>query len=149
MQPNENEAANPGGPVEIEYIVRKKRRTPLARLSWLLFILVWVLILFMPFALLTLASRGQITISHSGDVPDKHEHPLLQARLISEIDYRGLVITRSTIDRIDTGNLCIQTHVSYLLWQGEGEAASFCDCYNREEGADAWSFVSSEIGSCP
>lgn len=148
-QPQGSTPPGENGPVEIEYVVHKKRRPLRARLAWVAFLLVWVVILFIPFAFFTLASRGQITISHSGDVPDKFEHPLLQVRLISEIDYRGLLVINSTVDRTDALNLCVQTQVRYLLWQGEGEPATYCDCYARAQSEDEWLVASSVPGRCP
>lgn len=140
-QPSEN--------VEIEYIVKTKRRSLLSRIGCLGAIVIWFFILLLPLLFFALAAREQITIQHSGDVPDKYEHPLLQFRLISDIEQRGVSITNSTVDRTDETNLCIETHVRYLLWEGQGDPATYHDLYTRPDEDSEWVFVTQAIGGCP
>lgn len=131
----------------IEYVIRERKRrwSPLQRVGCVLGLLLWLLVMTVPFLLFVLAIQGQITIAHPGDVPDGHEHPLLQVKLIMEPDYRGLNITNSSVQR-DGENLCVQTDVRFILWQGEGEPASFCDCYTQVN--DEWSLETTTIGTC-
>lgn len=135
-------------PENIEYVVTVKKRTPLQRLGCGLMIVVWLLVMMLPMVMIVLAVEGEIIIAHTGDVPDKHEHPRLRVDLIMEIDYRGLQITNSTIARDGETNICIQTNVRYLLWQGEGDPARFCDCYMRPGAEADWSLESTVTESC-
>ncbi|MCU0466943.1 MAG: hypothetical protein MUF38_20555 [Anaerolineae bacterium] len=110
-------------------------------------IAIWLPLILLPFVLLILAANGEIVISNGGDMPEPEAHPWLRATLIMEIDTRGLNITRSSIASRDEGGLtCVQTDVSFLLWQGEGEPARYCDCY--EQVGEAWSLVSTESVTC-
>jgi len=133
---------------QVEYVVKVRKRSLLRRIGCFGLILVWLVIMLIPFGIFILAIEGDITISHSGDVPDKHQHPRLQVQLITEIDFRGLGITTSSVNQIDGKNLCIETNVRYLLWQGEGEPATYCDCYSRELTASTWSFTETILAQC-
>lgn len=110
-------------------------------------IAIWLPLILLPFVLLILAANGEIVLSHGADMPEPEAHPWLRATLIMEIDTRGLNITRSSIaSRDEDGLTCVQTDVSFLLWQGEGEPARYCDCYERVD--EAWSLVSTESVTC-
>ncbi len=130
---------------EIEYVVKVKRPSLARRLGCFAMIGVWLVVMMIPFMLILLAVQGEIRLGHSGDVPDKHEHPLLQINLVMEIDFRGLNITHSSVNR-DGDDLCIQTNVRYLLWEGEGDPATFCDCYTRQ--GDDWQFAQTTMQAC-
>lgn len=134
--------------VQIEYVVKTKKRTPLQRVGCAVLIIIWFVIMLIPMALIILAIEGNITVHHGRSVPDRHEHPRLQIRLITELDYRGFQITNSTLDQDSEANLCIQTNVRYILWQGDGEDAQFCDCYSRENPDRDWQFTGTTSGRC-
>jgi hypothetical protein len=119
-------------------------------------VLVWILIMLIPVGLFILATQGEIRISHGNRVPDPASHPLLELRLLSEIRNQGLVITTSSVAQQSTAAgeslACVLTHVRYLLWEGEGENASYCDCYARPEGSTSnndWSYTSTTQNTCP
>ena len=133
---------------QIEYIVKVKRRTPLQRLGCAALIGVWLVIMLIPLVLIILAIDGEITLSHGSSMPDRHEHPRLQIKLIKEPDYRGFQITNSTMKQVNEQNLCVQTEVRYFLWQGDGDNAQFCDCYNRGDGGEVWQFAETISGLC-
>jgi len=145
-------AASPSGDnVQIEYVVREvpaKRRSPLRRAGCALLIVLWFTFLLTPLLLFVLAIEGEITIAHGAGIPDRHEHPRLQIALVMEVDFRGLRITNSTIDRPGDNEMRVQTNVRFLLWQGEGEPASFCDRYRRESPESSWQLESTVMGSC-
>ena len=132
---------------EIEYVVTVKKRSLVQRLGCFAVIVVWFMVMMIPFFFIVLAVNGEIRFGHSGDVPDKHEHPLLLISLVMEADYRGLSSTNSSVERPTYDDLCMETHVSYLLWEGEGEAATYCDCYTRDENDD-WQFTETTTQNC-
>lgn len=109
--------------------------------------LLWFAFLLTPCALFTLASEGEITIGHPGDMPAAEEYPLLQVGLIMERESRGLRFTRSALSA-GPGERCVQTHVSYLMWEGSGEAVSYCDCYERDANDTRWLLTGSTSGMC-
>lgn len=135
---------------QIEYVVQEqpKKRSLARRIGCGFLLVIWLFILLLPLGFFILAVDGEITLSHRGDVPEKHAHPRLQVRLITEIDYRGLQITNTSVNRADDLNLCIQTDVRYLLWQGEGEPATYCDCYLRSDQEEDWQFDTTNPGQC-
>lgn len=111
-------------------------------------LVIWLPLIALPIVLLALAVQGEIALWHGSDFPDNHEHPFLQAKLLMDIETRGLNVTRSYVaSEQDGGGVCVQTHVSYLLWQGESTPASYCDCYARR--GDRWELQSTAAGDCP
>lgn len=151
MTDQQDNPSNTSDYQEIEYVVKeasRKKRTPLQRIGCVGLILLWLFVMMIPVFFFIMATEGDITIAHSNDVPDRHQHPRLQISLVSELDFRGFSITNSSLDRIDNVNLCIQTNVRYLLWQGEGDPASFCDCYTRPDADTAWQFEATTLGRC-
>jgi hypothetical protein len=110
-------------------------------------VLLWMVVLLIPAFLFLLAIQGEVALWHSGDVPEGESHPLLQVKLLMEVETRGLNITSSNVVRQDDLT-CMQTSVRYLLWQGEGNNVSYCDCYTRESNESAWELVTTNEGSC-
>lgn len=143
VSPEENPNA------EIEYVVVEgKKRSPLRRVGCGIMLVFWFTVLLLPLVLFALAVNGDITISRSGDIPDSHEHPLFQASLVMEADFRGLRLTNTSLARDDDNNLCIQTNVRFLMWQGDGEASVFCDCYQRDNSNFEWELSSTTLATC-
>ena len=136
---------------EIEYVVREspRKRSLAGRIGFGALLIVWFSVLSLPLVFFVLAIQGDITIRHTGDVPDKHQHPRFQVTLIMDVDNRGLQFTNSAINRADDLNLCIDTQVNYALWQGNGDSARYCDCYTRDASDDDWQFIESTQGACP
>lgn len=136
---------------EIEYVVREQppqRRSLLRRAGCGLLLAIWFLVLLLPLAFFILAIEGDITIARGSDIPDRHEHPRLQVRLISEADFRGLGFTTTSLDRDGDNALCIETRVRFLLWEGDGEPATFCDCYSRVDVEADWQLDVTTSGEC-
>jgi hypothetical protein len=136
---------------EIEYVVTEgppRRRSAVQRLGCAAVVLLWMIVLLIPFFLFILAVDGEITLGHGGDIPEPEGHPLLQVRLVSEIDFRGLHITTSSQDRLNENNTCVQTNVRYLLWQGDGDPAVFCECFEREQPDAPWRQISTVTEPC-
>ncbi len=134
---------------DIEYVViEKEKRSIFRRVGCGILVVLWFMILLLPIALFLLAVNGDITIPRRGDIPDSHEHPLIQASLVMEADFRGLRITNTSLNRIEEDNLCIQTNINFVMWQGDGEPAVFCDCYVRQSSEDEWQLASTVLDRC-
>ncbi len=111
-------------------------------------LIVWFTLLMMPCALFWFASGHELTLQHAS-IPEPVIHPLLQLGTVMNPKERGMKITTSFTTHQTETNLCVETHVNYLLWQSRGgdQATAFCDCYQRN--ADSWQSVSTNSGVCP
>ncbi len=120
------------------------RRGKARRLGCALALLFWFAVLMMPCALFYLAARGEIRLEQR-QAPQPHAHPLLLIALVSEAEDRGLRIERSWIagSQLDDNSLCVETAVSFLLWEASGgnQNVSFCDCYTRQDSGADWEFA--------
>jgi hypothetical protein len=136
---------------EIEYVVVEgapRQRAWYKRPGCLVGVVVWFIVMLLPLFLFVLAIQGDITINHRGDVPNKFAHPMLQVKLIMEMDYRGLSITTSSLNREDDTAICIQNQTRYMLWQGSGDPADYCQCYDRENANDDWQRTEQTQDTC-
>ena len=113
---------------------------------WIL-VALWFLLLLAPCAVFLLVVQGEITIWHS-DIPDPESHPRFQISLISEADYRGVMVTSSSINQVNEVQLCLQTDVRFILWEGEAESSRYCDCYEQPATSDDWQFSGTVTGDC-
>jgi hypothetical protein len=124
---------------------------PITRRGKILFALgltAWFLLLMMPCALFWLASGGEIHLEHAS-IPESALHPFLKIGTVMNRDARGFQITTSYVANQTDDAMCVQTNVSYALWQSRGENpnTSFCDCYTHTE--DQWQSTSTTSGACP
>jgi hypothetical protein len=112
-------------------------------------IVVWLPLMLLPLALMVLALNGEIVFWHGAQMPENAAHPWFRATLLMDADTRGVNITRSSVvSGGEDGLTCVQTDVSFLLWQGRGEPAQYCDCYQRLAEGEDWMFISTERGAC-
>lgn len=104
-------------------------------------VVVWFVAMMIPFVLFILAARGEIIIP-TGDAPDQR----IRLWLIMEPYERGLGISQATVIEVD-GLSCVQTDVSFLLWEGQAEdGLTYCECYARRDAA--WDLQSVAEGRC-
>ena len=129
-------------------VTTPKKSLPRRLGCWLL-IALWFLILLTPCGLFYLAANGEIRLEH-GQIPDPHAHPRLLISLISERDDRGLRIESSAIRAATDTRLCVETSVSFLLWESSGgnQNVQFCDCYQRADVNSAWRLDASIGAAC-
>lgn len=112
-------------------------------------LVIWFAILLLPCGFFILATQQQITISQ-GDLPDQY----IRVWLIMEADQRGLGISSTSTHPNDnlTGNegVCLQTTVSYFLWQGQGQNSAYCDCYRNSGTAEQpiWTLTNTSANAC-
>lgn len=121
-----------------------RRRGPLGRLGCALGLLVWLVLILSPCLVFTLATQGEITVTVGGA-------PGQSARLwlVMEANERGLGLSLPTAQTSAEGDaVCVQTDVRYLLWQGQAESVSYCECYRRAADEAPWDFVTTIEGSC-
>ena len=142
------ESTQPIEPAVKPMLVSPTQRKVLWRFGCLIGLLLWLVLMVIPPILFILAVRGDITLPRYGDVPNRHEYPLFQVKLIMEEDFRGLGLLNTKLYPDDDLNLCVQTNVRYLLWAGEGEPAVFCTCYNRENADLDWVLLETVRESC-
>ena len=126
---------------EIIEVETPQKRGLLSRIGCGVLLIIWFTLLLTPCVFFYLASNGEIRIWHS-DIPEPHTHPRFLIELITEVDYRGLrFVNTSVVDPVlDDNALCVQTNVSYFLWETaeDNQDTSYCDCYARETDDSEW-----------
>ena len=109
-------------------------KSTLRRLAYFLVFLVWLLIMLFPVVAFVLATQGEIMVG-------KETNSHTRLFLLQEEDTEGVGIEWTRRARESPG--CAQTSLIYLMWEGEGENATYCQCYD-ETGA----IVVSTPGAC-
>jgi hypothetical protein len=121
-----------------------RKRGPLQRLGCGIALVLWFLLILSPCILFMLASRGELTLT-LGSAPGQ----TARVWLVMEADERGLGYSWPTVHARDDGRaLCVQTDVSFALWQGQAEPISYCECYQRAAEDASWDFVETIQGVC-
>lgn len=125
-------------------LVVQKPRGPLRRLGCSAAVVLWFIILLTPCLCIVLATQGEIAI-RLGDLPGQS----LRVWLLNESRQRGLGLSRPSLHAGEhERQTCIQTDVSFALWVGIAEAATYCECYTRPEDTNQWELMSSQQAPC-
>lgn len=134
----------------VEVNAQARATHPLKRVVGGLLVVLWFTLLLTPCAFFYLAANGEIRIWHD-DIPEPNAHPRLLVELVSEVDYRGLQLTRSYDVGISDQERCIQTDVTFYLWQSieEDLDTSYCDCYQRVDSDASWELYETTMSTCP
>jgi hypothetical protein len=91
----------------------------LRRLLYLILFIIWLLFMAFPFVAFRLATNGQVQI---GD--ESH----LRLFLVQETDANGLGVEwRRQLFQPDN---CLRTSVGFLMWEGDSEGVTYCQCYD-------------------
>ena len=98
----------------------------LRRILLLLLFFVWLIFMSFPVVAFVLATQGEF---QWGESDGRH----LRVFLVQEREANGVGIEWSRLQSRDTH--CYQTTLSYLMWEGEGENSSFCQCYDEDTNA--------------
>ncbi len=107
-------------------------------------LVLWFGVLLLPCFCFVLAAQGEITVSLS-DVPGN----TFRIWLVNEANERGIGISKPILRTTgDANSVCVQTDVSFILWQGEGTPNHYCDCYTRPHEGTDWTSTSTTQGSC-
>jgi hypothetical protein len=106
-------------------------------------VVLWFLLLLTPCLCFYFSVQQEVTIS-LGAAPGQS----LRVWLVMEARTRGLGISAGTVARENETALCVETTTTYLLWQGQPQNTVYCECYARDESAQAWAYQGSTPGSC-
>jgi hypothetical protein len=106
-------------------------------------LVIWFVVLLLPCALIVLAVQQQIVIP-TGSAPGQQT----RLWLISEPTERGFGVSTAAVTPTGGDALCVQTDVRFLLWSGQADPLSYCECYARANAGDAWSLTDSREGAC-
>jgi hypothetical protein len=119
---------------------------PITRRGCLTGLLVWLLIITVPFCLVLFAIRGEVTWSRGNLVQDRL---WLVASEPGEASAAGLAYSATRLvasPAAPAGALCARTTVYFFLWRGQSETVSYCECYQPRSAPQAGLNL---IGSCP
>ncbi len=119
------------------------RRSPIRRIGCGCLLIGWFVILLLPCALIVLAVQQQIVIS-TGSAPGQET----RIWLISEPTERGFGISTASARQTGDDTLCVQTNVRFLLWAGQADPLSYCECYARTNAGDPWTLTGSSEDTC-
>ncbi len=119
------------------------RRRPIRRVGCGILLVIWFLVLLLPCGLIVLAVQQEIVIPTGGA-------PGQQTRfwLISEPTERGFGISTAAVTPTGDNAICVQTDVRFVLWAGQADPLSYCECYERANADEAWSLLSSSSVAC-
>ena len=138
---SDEQTITPMDDAEVSTSTARPQRGPLARLGCGVALVIWGLLLLTPCFFITLAVRGEISLD-TGPAPEQR----LRIWLIMEADERGIGIS-TTSSQQQAELTCIQTDVRFVLWEGEAEPVSYCQCYDHPPDSDIWNLqeVTSDV----
>lgn len=114
----------------------------LRRISCGLGLVIWAILILSPCAFILIATQRDITI-RLGDLPGQ----ALRIWLIEEVGERGIGIsTPLVIGDPASGTACVQVSSRFILWMGQGEPATVCECYARQ--GETWEYLLGTAGVC-
>lgn len=90
----------------------------------------WFVLMLSPCVLITVLVQGEAVLKLS----DRPNHNIRMFNVDTD-DRRGFGFSRGEIERETDTELCIITHVRYIMWRGENRPVDFCQCYTRTGGA--------------
>ena len=95
------------------------------RLLYSVILLVWLVVMSLPLVAIVLASRGEL------DIGSERRH--VRLFMVQEDESQGVGIqwTRPRLFEPD----CLKTNLNYVMWVGEGENATYCQCADAQTGA--------------
>lgn len=128
LEPQTNAALSDEAAVEAP-----RRRNPLRRVGCVVLLVFWFGLLLLPCFLLVLATQQEITISQ-GELPGQE----IRIRLISDIEQRGIGFWTTSTTTGAEGDICLITNVRYILWEGQGDPAAYCQCFTRNAEDTLW-----------
>lgn len=95
----------------------------LRRLTYLLIIIVWLIIMAFPITAFAVSMRGQLQFGQDN-------RPHLRLFMVQEEDANGIGIEWAK--RPFRHRNCLQTTLQYIMWEGQSEPATFCQCIDPE-----------------
>ncbi len=107
-------------------------------------IVLWVVILLIPFLFVVLALRGGVAFGLLGDFPENE----FRIWMVMEPRERGIAYSSPTITAKDDTQLEVETRVNYLLWEGDNEALAYCYTYTRDDAESDWALAGVSEQAC-
>lgn len=96
----------------------------LRRLLYLVVFMLWLLLMVFPFVAFTLATKGELRLGG-----ESH----LRIFLVQEAEANGVGFEwRRELFQPDD---CLRTSVGYLMWEGESEGVTYCQCFDPTTNA--------------
>jgi hypothetical protein len=99
------------------------KRRWLRRLVYLLVLIVWIPVMAFPFVAFTLATKGELQLGG-----ESH----LRFFMVQETGANGVGIEWQR--ELFQPDSCRRTSIAYLMWEGEGEGVSYCQCFDVATG---------------
>ena len=122
-------------------------RRRIRRVGCIIGLVFWGICLLLPLVAIALVIQNQIVIQHS-DAPG-HE---LRIWLVMEPRERGIGISNASIHPGpggDDSQVCVETNVSFVFWQGSANPTDYCECYTRPSEPGRYNSLSTIQGVCP
>jgi hypothetical protein len=105
-------------------------------------LVIWAVLILSPCASILIATQRDITIP-LGELPGQ----ALRVWLIEEPTQRGIGIsTPRLIGEVASGTACVEVSSRFILWMGQGEPTTICECYARQ--GESWEYLSGTAGIC-
>lgn len=95
------------------------------RLTYLLVVLAWLLLISIPFLSFSLAARTQLQL---GAAEGSH----IRLFLIQDTDSEGIGL--EFVRPVSSNSGCTQSSVNYFMWKGDPENVAFCQCLDPDTG---------------
>lgn len=143
----EYDLSQPDDPISIDSVQPIWRRGRFGRVGCIVGLVFWGICLLLPLLAIALVVQQQIVIRHS-DAPG-HE---LRIWLVMEPRERGIGISNASIHTGpggDDSQVCVETNVSFVFWQGSANPTGYCECYTRPSEPGRYNPLSTTQGACP
>ncbi len=129
---------------QVRYVPAAPQKTPARKtIVRAVFVALWLLILLIPGFFIWMVINGEFTLS-LGSTPEQK----LRVWLVSEIRERGFGISTGSVASQTETDVCVQTDLRYLLWQGSQAPSTYCECFTRTTAEDTWSYNGGWEGMC-
>ena len=122
-------------------------RMRFGRVGCVIGLVFWGVCLLLPLVAIALVVQNEIVINYS-DAPG-HE---LRIWLVMEARERGIGISNASIHTGpggDDSQVCVETNVSFVFWQGSAIPTGYCECYTRPSEPARYHPLSTTQGACP
>lgn len=103
--------------------------------------LLWFLLLLLPCSAVVLIVQRDVAIP-LGALPGQSA----RIWLVDEARTRGVAISLPNVQNVDEDLTCLQTDSQFLLWMGQGEPVSYCECFRMVE--EVWQLQGTQAGVC-
>lgn len=114
----------------------------LRRLGCMGALVIWFIVMLFPCFVMALVFQKEISIT-TGELPDQR----MRLWLVMEPRQEGLGFSNVSVTT-DGARACMQTHVTFWLWEGEAEPSEYCECYLRDAENERWLLESLTEAAC-